>query len=426
MVKFPKIRGMEDRYDLEAKNLLFLKSFFGFLAENSGYKPFITPIMENADLFIRSVGDTSDIVTKEFYDFKDKGDRHIVLRPEGTAGVIRGLIEDKIIYSKQLPVKVYYSGEMFRYERPQSGRLRQFNQFGVECVGTNSVYDDADMLVLADSCIRQTGVKDYKIYINNIGNYESRSKWINELKSYFKKYKNELTEDSVNRIETNPLRILDDKVDGKKEFVKKAPKIDTFLTKQEKEDFNKIVTVLKEMKIEFTIDDTLVRGLDYYTNFVFEIVSTRKELTGQPTLAGGGRYSYLVKELGGSDLSCSGFAIGLERLLIQINAENVKINSEQSVDVCLACIYNDPQAIKIAFIISNILKSSNISCICNFDSTKLEKHFKYAKDNNAKFVIILGEKEFKSNSFIIKDQKTLKQETVNLKDLIEYMKGKLK
>ncbi|MDE6477299.1 MAG: ATP phosphoribosyltransferase regulatory subunit [Mycoplasmoidaceae bacterium] len=176
MIKFPKIRGTEDRFDLDAKNINTLTDIFSYLAKLNGYKRMITPIMENADLFIRSVGDSSDIVTKEFYDFKDKGDRRVVLRPEGTAGVIRALIEEKLIYSKQLPIKAYYFGPMFRYERPQSGRLRQFNQFGIECVGTNNLYDDADMLVFANNCLKTLGLKQYTISINNIGNFESRKK----------------------------------------------------------------------------------------------------------------------------------------------------------------------------------------------------------------------------------------------------------
>ncbi len=425
MSKFTKIRGTEDRFDLDARNLNFLIGLFSRLSELSGYNPMITPIIENSDLFIRSVGNSSDIVTKEFYDFKDKGDRHVVLRPEGTAGIIRALVENKIIYSKQLPIKTYYYGPMFRYERPQSGRLRQFNQFGIECVGTNSVYDDADILSLAVLFLNLLQLKNYTISINNIGNYESRNKWIEQLKIYFKKYEKDLTEDSIKRINTNPLRILDDKVDGKKDFVKNAPKIDAFLTQKEKDDFNIIVESLKKMNINFTIDQTLVRGLDYYTNFVFEINSTAPELAGQPTLVGGGRYSYLVKELGGSDLSCCGFAIGLERILIQLACENKQHVEPASIDVCLACLSNDQRAKSIAFIIANTIKLKGMSCICNYDSSKLEKHFKYAKDNNAKFVIILGDKEIQNDTVIIKDQRSLTQQEIKVNKLFDYLKEKL-
>lgn len=426
MIKFPKIRGTEDRFDLDAKNIDTLTDIFSYLAKLNGYKRMITPIMENADLFIRSVGDSSDIVTKEFYDFKDKGDRRVVLRPEGTAGVIRALIEEKLIYSKQLPIKTYYFGPMFRYERPQSGRLRQFNQFGIECVGTNNLYDDADMLLLANNCLKSLGLKQYTISINNIGNFESRNKWINELKNYFKKYEKDLTEDSVKRINTNPLRILDDKIDGKKDFVKNAPKIDSFLSKEEKEYFDELTKVLKGLNVDFIIDKTLVRGLDYYTNFVFEINSTSDALKGQPTLVGGGRYSYLVKELGGIDLSCCGFAIGLERMLIQLAAEKQEIVKPNSIDVCVACLSNDKMVKFTALMISNLLKLSKISCVSNFDSTKIEKHFKYAKDNNAKFVVIIGDKEYKENKLLIKDQRSLTQKEVPANDLVKYLKDNIK
>ncbi len=426
MIKFPKIRGTEDRFDLDAKNINTLIDIFSYLAKLNGYKRMITPIIENADLFIRSVGDSSDIVTKEFYDFRDKGERHVVLRPEGTAGVIRALIEEKLIYSKQLPIKTYYFGPMFRYERPQSGRLRQFNQFGVECVGTNNLYDDADMLVFANNCLKSLGLKQYTISINNIGNFESRKKWINELKKYFKKYEKNLTEDSIKRINTNPLRILDDKIDGKKDFVKNAPKIDSFLSKEEIEYFDELTKVLKGLNVNFTIDKTLVRGLDYYTNFVFEINSTSDVLKGQPTIVGGGRYSYLVKELGGTDLSCCGFAIGLERMLIQLAAEKQEIVKSDSIDVCVACLSSGKMVKFTALMISNLLKLSKISCVSNFDSTKIEKHFKYAKDNNAKFVVIIGDKEYKENKLLIKDQRSLTQKEIPANDLVKYLKDNIK
>lgn len=426
MVKFPKIRGTEDRYGLDADNFSMLSSIFSLLAKRAGYQEIITPIFESADLFVRSVGNTSDIVTKEFYDFKDKGDRHIVLRPEGTAGVIRALIEEKLIYSKQLPIKVYYTGPMFRYERPQSGRLRQFNQIGIECVGTNNCYDDADILILANNFLRILGLKNYSISINNIGNFETRSKWIAELKKYFKKYEKDLTQDSIKRINTNPLRILDDKVDGKKDFVKNAPKIDNFLSKEEKEYFEELVKLLKMAQVNFTIDPTLVRGLDYYTNFVFEITSNEKILDGQPTLIGGGRYSCLVKELGGTDLSCCGFAIGMERILIQLEAEKQELCKPFSADTCIACISDKAEIKRVALLAANLIKTTGFSCVTNFDSVKLEKHFKYAKENNAKFVIILGEKEYEKAQFVVKDQTNMTQENVSADNLIDYLKSKIK
>jgi histidyl-tRNA synthetase len=393
--------------------LLFL------ISSLSGYREIKTPIFESSQLFIRSVGETSDIVKKEFYAFQDKGGRDMVLRPEGTAGVIRAVIETKMLHKAPSPLKLSYSGPMFRYERPQSGRLRQFHQFGVECINTGSVLDDVDVLLMADSILKSLNVKKYEIIINNIGNFQARNKWINELKEYFKPYKDQLSELSQSRIETNPLRILDDKEDGKKDFVKNAPKIDKYLTTTEKENFNQICNILKIGKVDFKIDPTLVRGLDYYTNFIFEINSTDERLAGQPTIIGGGRYANLVKELGGEDCECVGFALGIERLLLILEYENIKLPKPKTIDVVIANL-NEKNGIA-AVLLAAYLRSSGISTVCKYDTLKLTKSFNYAEALNARFIIILGEKELLENKVVIKNQKTLKQETVSYDKIVEFI-----
>jgi histidyl-tRNA synthetase len=346
----------------------------------------------------------------------------MVLRPEGTAGVIRAIVEEKLINKLPSPIKLAYSGPMFRYERPQSGRLRQFNQFGLECINTNSVMDDVDTLMLASSVLVTLGIKNYEITINNIGDFVSRNKWINELRTYFQKYKDQLSELSQSRIESNPLRILDDKVDGKKDFVKNAPKVDKFLTEKEKTDFTLICDTLKSLNLKYKIDQTLVRGLDYYTNFIFEINSTDKRLEGQPTLIGGGRYANLVKELGGQECSCIGFALGIERLLLVLEYENIKLTKPSQIDVVVAC-FDDKISQQAAIIALAILRSSGISAVCKFDATKLVKSFNYAESLNARFVLILGVKELKEQKVVIKNQKTMKQETIALDKIVEYVKA---
>ena len=260
--KSTRLRGTIDIYGKYAEQFTYIIDSCTKLAKLYGYQYFETPVIESKSLFVSSVGESSDIVKKEFYEFTDKGERSVVLRPEGTASVIRAVVENKIINQQIHPIRVYYVEPMFRYERPQSGRLREFHQFGIECIGTGSYMDDVESLIFAYQIINSLGIKHVTLSINNIGNFTSRSKWITALTKYFKKFEKDLTPDSINRINSNPLRILDDKIDGKKDFVKNAPKIDEFLTQQEVEYFNNILVELKKQKIPFVIDPTMVRGLD--------------------------------------------------------------------------------------------------------------------------------------------------------------------
>ena len=421
MEKFEKIRGTEDicgEYALEFEALR--KKCFHF-AKLYGYRYIETPIIENANLFVRSVGETSDIVKKEFYNFVDKGEREIVLRPEGTASVIRSVVENKSLNKLPTPIKYFYFGPMFRYERPQSGRLRQFHQFGVECINSNSYNDDAEAIMFAYNIIKSLGIQDKVVLsINNIGNFESRKKWMNTLSKYFEKHKDQLTEDSIKRIHVNPLRIIDDKVDSKKDFVKKAPKIDEFLSKQEIDYFNNIQKVLKENKIPFKYDASIVRGLDYYTNIVFEINTTDASLKGQPTLVGGGRYAKLVSELGGEECSCLGFAIGIERILVLLKTLNIKLHTQHSIDAIVVCVCEDvyPYALELM----QKLRAHDISCVANFNNTKMKNQFKLADFYNARYALVIGKEEMANNTVQVKNQKTLKQEAIKLDKLVEVIK----
>lgn len=398
------------------------------IARLNGYYQIKTPTFEYKELFIRTVGDTSDIVNKEFYEFKDKGDRDMVLRPELTASVCRAVVENKLLHRMSHPLKFFYIEPMYRYERPQSGRLRMFHQFGVECIATDSYYDDVDMILLATSILGAFGLTDYVIKINNICSSATRAKWIDALKKYFADYKDQLTEDSVARLDRNPLRILDDKIDGKKDFVKNAPKVTKFATKEEIDYFKKITDTLNEMQVKYVIDETLVRGLDYYCNFIFEIESTSELLKGQPTLVGGGRYDTMIKELGGDDTKCVGFALGIERLLVALQgnpALRKAADEYRHVDVVIANLAEETGM--ISSMICKMLRIAGFSCTTNRNTTKLEKHFKYAETQNAKYVIIVGPKDVKKQVVLVKNQLTMKQDEVKVDKLVDYFvkrKGK--
>ncbi len=415
-----KPRGTFDLFGEEVELFNIICENLKKISKVFNFKEIITPIFEHKELFVRNIGSSSDIVTKEFYDFKDKSNRDLVLRPENTVGVIRSVVENKILSTNPLPIKLFYLGPMFRYERPQKGRTRQFFQFGVEYIGIKNVYQQVEMILMSNEILKSFGILKYEIKINYIGDFETRTKWINELKKYFLKYKKELTQDSINRLDKNPLRILDDKVDGEKEFVKKAPKVKDFFNDNEKKEFNDIQEVLKSLNINFKIDETLVRGLDYYSGLVFEFVSTSNQLTGQSTLIGGGKYQNLIKEMGlNVNHDCIGFALGIERIAIAINEEN-KTDLENKIQVYVASV-GDTAKNSIKLI--QELRSNAIITESNYEITKLEKHFKYAEKFNPDIIIILGEKELKEESVILKDQKNQKSKKIKINNLIEEIKN---
>lgn len=417
-----KPRGTQDYiYELEPE-FGIVCDVCQLLAKINGFYQIKTPIFEHKELFIRTVGDTSDIVNKEFYEFKDKSDRDMCLRPELTASVCRAVVENKLLNKMALPIRMFYIEPMFRYERPQSGRLRMFHQFGVEVIGTNSYYDDVELIMLATTILQVFNLEDYIIKINNICSSKTRAKWIEALKKYFKPYIKDLTPDSVARLERNPLRILDDKIDGKKDFVKKAPKVEQFATKEEIEYFKNITKLLDDLNIKYVVDETLVRGLDYYCNFIFEIESTSKRLAGQPTLIGGGRYNSMTKELGGDDSNCVGFALGIERLLVALQENQImkqQADKEKQVWVVVAPIAEETKF--DALVTAKLLRINGISALVNWNTNKLEKHFKYAQNQKAKYVAILGKNEIKKGVVLVKDQTTMKQEEVKLNELVQYI-----
>lgn len=417
---YQRPRGTIDWYGAKLTNLKTIEDCIKKIANCYGYSEIRTPIFEHTEVFIRSVGVTSDIVTKEIYNFDDKGGRNITLRPEGTAGVIRAVNEDKLLEKTNFPLRLYYVGPIFRYERPQSGRARQFHQFGFEILNTKSNVDDLDVLLLAYDIVNQLQLSKYHVEINCIGSIETRTKWINALQDYFKDFVNQLSEDSKNRLATNPLRILDDKEDGKKDFVKKAPAITLFLSEQEKKNFNELTNVLTNLHVPYTINYGLVRGLDYYTDLVFEFVSDLDELKGQSTFCGGGRYNNLIAELGGMNAQGVGFAFGLERLLIQYQVEHHLTTEgfDNQSDICVINIGNDPFAIE-AFV--HDLRAKHLAVCYEPNIVKLNQGFKFAQSMHAKFVFILGQKEWTNHQITIKNQQDFIQSTINLNELDSFL-----
>ena len=422
---FQKPRGTLDWYGTKLNNLKRIEQVIKQLASCYGYSEIRTPIFEHTEVFIRSVGETSDIVTKEIYNFDDKGGRNITLRPEGTAGVIRAVNEDKLLQKINFPLRLYYTGPIFRYERPQSGRARQFHQFGFEILNTKSNVDDLDVLLLAYDIVKHLQLNKYHVELNCIGSIETRQKWIKALQDYFQDYVDQLSEDSKKRLSINPLRILDDKEDGKKDFVKNAPSITSFLSDQEKSSFAKLTTVLTNLQVPYVINYGLVRGLDYYTDLVFEFVSDLEELKGQSTFCGGGRYNNLIAELGGIDAQGVGFAFGLERLLIQYQVEH-HLSDEgfsNDSDVCVINLGNDPFAIE-AFV--HELRSKHLKVVYEPSINKLNQGFKFAELFHAKLVFIIGQKEWTNHQITVKNQQDFNQQTINLSDLDTFLiKSKL-
>ncbi len=424
MNNFQKPRGTIDYFGQELTNLKFLEDTIKYIAHLYGYTEIRTPIFEHTEVFIRSVGQTSDIVTKEIYNFLDKGGRNIALRPEGTAGVIRAVNENKLLQKQNYPLRIYYYGPVFRYERPQSGRARQFHQFGFEILNTKEMMDDLDVILLSQTVLNILKLKKYHLEINCIGSIESRNKWIEALKIYFSDYKDQLSNDSLNRLNTNPLRILDDKIDGAKDFVKNAPKIKTFLSKKELQDFEILQQSLKSLKIDFKVNESLVRGLDYYTDTVFEFISELDELKGQSTICAGGRYNNLIHELGGIEAQGVGFAFGLERLLIQYQTETSNnIIYDNNSEVCIINLIEDTF---VAESIAYMLRGFNFSVYYEPSIKKITQGFKLAEKRQAKVILIIAQNEINNNEVILKNQITMEQTKVNINNLYKTLEKTLK
>lgn len=412
MIQKPK--GTLDLFGLEGKTYEYVLSYMSSFLNMYNYNYVKIPTFESSELYKRGVGESSDIVNKEMYDFLDKSDRNMTLRPEFTAGVVRMLLENKL-YSKETN-KFYYYGSAFRYERPQSGRYREFTQFGVEAFGIKNPYFDAEIISIAYKMLTDLGLKDLVVQINSLGDNSSREAYKNALKEYFKPKINDLCEDCQNRFNTNVLRILDCKFDKDNEILKNAPKTLDYLSEESKEYFNTLKTALNVLEVPFEENTSLVRGLDYYTDTVFEIVYKDSNLGNASVVCGGGRYDNLVNELGKINTPAIGFSIGVERLVLLLNEAGVK-PVDNKIDIYVMNLGQD----KYAYEIVDMLRNSGFITETDYLGKSMKAQFKLVDDLNPNYVLIIGEDEAKGNYVTVKDNLTKESKKVEFDELIEYL-----
>ena len=417
-----KQKGTYDVIGIDAKKRKYVCEVIDAICEKYNYNYIETPIFENSELFHRSVGESSDIVTKETYDFKDRGDRSITLRPEGTAGVIRSFIENKMYGNLTEPVKVYYNGPMFRYERPQSGRTRQFTQFGFELIGTDDAASDAEVISLAYNTYKLLGI-DVKVMINSLGDNDSRNNYREALVNYFTPNIDKLCEDCKERLKKNPLRILDCKVDKDSDILKNAPKTIDYLNNDSKERFDKLQEYLDLMEIEYEVNTSIVRGLDYYNHTVFEIVGDIKEFGSQNVLGGGGRYNGLVSELDGPDTPAIGFAMGLDRTILAMEALGVNFKIKTDIDIFI--MYGNDEEKDTAVYLLQDLRMNGFITEIDYMNKSFKNQFKSADRFNAKYIIILNNENLKDYKVNVKDNTTKEEELVKINDLVDYLDQRL-
>lgn len=384
------------------------------ILSTTNYNEIRTPILENTQLFERSIGNFTDIVNKEMYTFKDQGQRSITLRPEGTASIARAFINNQL-YKNSSINRLWYLGPMFRYERPQKGRQRQFHQLGIECIGSKNTMADVEVIRLAIKIFEELKIEEYKLELNSIGSLEEREKYQEDLINYLKIYEKDLDIDSQKRLYNNPFRILDSKNNKTQEILLKAPKLNSYLNYTSLNHFTKICDSLAYLNIPYMINETLVRGLDYYNYTAFEIKTT--QLGTQDTICGGGRYDNLIKQLGGPDTPSVGWAIGIERLLLIIE-NNISLKKKKPY------IYLITQGIiaeKKIWSIIQILERNNIHFELDLSSSNLKKQMKKADQSNAKICCILGENEIENNYLTIKWLTTGEQKKIQMQEFEIYL-----
>ncbi|MTD29711.1 histidine--tRNA ligase [Planomicrobium sp. YIM 101495] len=386
------------------------------------YKEIRTPIFENTELFQRGVGDTTDIVQKEMYTFEDRGGRSITLRPEGTAPVVRSYVQHKLFGEPDQPVKLFYTGPMFRYERPQAGRMRQFVQFGVEAIGSKDPAIDAEVIALSMEIYRSAGLKSLRLVINSLGDTESRSAHKEALIKHFAPRIDEFCEDCQVRLEKNPLRILDCKKDRDHELMATAPSLADYLNEESKAYYDKVKAYLNILDIEFVEDANLVRGLDYYNHTAFEIMSDAEGFGAITTLAGGGRYNGLVEDLGGPESPGIGFAMSIERLLLALEMEKVQVGQQDTLGAYVIAM--DESAKEQAVRTVKQLRKAGISADMDYTGRKLKAQMKSADRKQAAFVIIIGESELQSGKAALKEMATGEQMEVSFEEMAEAIQSK--
>ena len=414
-----KPKGTNDLYGTQAKKRQYIDDILRSISEKYNYNYIETPTFEATELFHRGVGEDTDIVAKETYSFKDRGNRDITLRPEGTAGVVRWFIENKLHGNMSEPQKVYYIGKMFRYDRPQAGRYREFSQYGVEFIGSNDVLADADVISLAYQTYNLLGLKDVTIILNTLGDNESRINYKKALTEYLKPLIKELCQDCQNRLAKNPLRILDCKVDAENNVIKNAPLNTDYLNKESIKRYKTLKEYLDLMEINFKEDPRLVRGLDYYDHTVFEIVANVPEMGSNTALGGGGRYNGLIEVLGGSRTPAVGFAMGIDRTLLACELSDVHFPINESIDVYIMHV-SETETEAASYLLQDLRLNGFIAETAYLNKT-LKAEFKSADRLNAKYLVILNDDDIKEGLVNIKDNLTKEETKVKLTGLVDYL-----
>ena len=422
-MKLQKPKGTQDILPVDSAKWQYVENVARETFKKYNYGEIRTPMFEHYEVISRSVGDTTDIVTKEMYDFHDKGDRHITLRPEGTAPVVRSYVENKLFAPEvQKPVKVYYIGSMFRYERPQAGRLREFHQLGVECFGSKNPATDVETIAMAYQLFNTLGIKDVTLHLNSLGNTESRLAYRQALIDYLTPMRDTLSKDSQRRLDENPLRVHDSKEKEDKVAVENAPSILDYLDDESQAHFDEVRAMLDSLNIPYVIDTNMVRGLDYYNHTIFEFITTidKSELT----ICAGGRYDSLVEYFGGPETAGFGFGLGLERLLLVLDKQGIELPVEESLDVYIAVLGSGANGKALELV--QAIRYQGFKAERDYLGRKIKAQFKSADTFKAKTVITLGESEVESGQVNVKNNATREEVTVSFEELTKNFAAVLK
>lgn len=416
-MKYQRPKGTADILPNEATQWAAVESLAREVFKKYRYQEMRTPMFESFDVFSRTSGETSDIVTKEMYDFFDKGNRHITLRPEGTAGIVRAYVENKLYGPEiQKPFKTFYMGPMFRYERPQSGRLRQFHQIGVEAFGSDSPALDVEVVALAMALLQSVGLNSLKLSLNTLGDNESRQNYRQALIAYLEPHEAELSEDSKERLHKNPLRVLDSKDANDQKIVADAPSILDYLTPAATEHFTQVKEYLDALNIPYEVDSNMVRGLDYYNHTIFEVMSDSKAFGGKwTTVCAGGRYNGLVEQLGGPETPGVGFGLGVERLLLILAAEGIDLNEQHDLDVYVVGIGAETNAASLKLV--QALRQQGFSADRDYLDKKPKGQFKAASKANAAYTLTIGQEELEQHKANLKNMANGHQEAIDLEQI---------
>lgn len=415
------LRGTQDILPAESRKWQYLEGKIHDICERYGFREIRTPHFEKTELFQRGIGETTDVVTKEMYTFTDRGDRSLTLRPENTASVVRAYLEHKM-YADQGTEKLYYVGSMFRYDRPQAGRYREFHQFGVEVIGTPSPQADAEIIALAVRLFEELGLRDLKVYVNSVGCPKCRPGYREELIRFFSAREADLCDDCRERLHKNPLRVLDCKEEGCKAASVGAPQFADYLCPECAAHFAQVQALLQAAHIPCEVNPRLVRGLDYYTKTAFEI--QYEPLGAQSAICGGGRYDGLIEEIGGSSIPGIGFAIGIERLLLALEMQNLFPAWEDAFDA--AIVTHGEAAMQAGFVLGDQLRTAGFRIDTDLQGRSMKARMKQVAKNGAKYAIIIGEDELQQGTVQIRDLASSQQEAVPLAETAAWLRNETK